>query len=94
MSFISSNVSDSDTSKSEDEAKIWRIVFKPGLGVEMYMMSHEELEEVKNGEDRVGFLPRSYWTEMASSQQMSTYRKPDLMKSPTKVTETAHGFTL
>lgn len=35
--------------------------FVPGKGAEVIMLDNIGVEDVRNGEDRVGFLPRSYW---------------------------------
>lgn len=45
--------------------KVWRAVFSPGIGVKLRQLDTTELSEVVHGEDRVGFLPRWYWNEIA-----------------------------
>lgn len=42
---------------------VWRVKFDPGSGVSVEELGPSGLEEVVNGEDRVGFLPRWYWEE-------------------------------
>ena len=43
---------------------VWRVKFMPRVGVELALLSEEERREVEAGEDRVGFLPRWYYTEV------------------------------
>jgi hypothetical protein len=46
---------------ADDERIVWRVSFKPGVGLSMCRLDEERVEDVRAGEDRVGFLPRSYW---------------------------------
>ena len=43
------------------EGWVWRATFHPGKGVEVALLDDVAMAEVRNGEDRVGFLPRFYW---------------------------------
>lgn len=38
--------------------------FVPGKGAEVKLLDDEGVEEVRNGEKRVGFLPHWYWDEV------------------------------
>jgi len=42
---------------------VWRVNFTPGMGITMIQLGPEEVEEVQDGSDRYGFLPRWYWEE-------------------------------
>src|ERR1700761_9322515 len=44
-----------------DTESVWRLSFEPGYGLRLRKLSLEEVEDVRDGEDRVGFLPRWYW---------------------------------
>lgn len=41
--------------------RVWRVKFAPQVGVSMWLIDREDLNDVEGGEDRVGFLPRWYW---------------------------------
>ena len=43
---------------------VWRAKFVPGSGVNLEKLDASTIEDVVNGEDRVGFLPRWYWNEI------------------------------
>jgi RAT1-interacting protein len=47
-----------------DTSSVWRVKFAPGSGVKVEELGPSGLEEVVNGEDRVGFLPSWYWEEV------------------------------
>ena len=62
-----------DTEKTNDERKetertneptVWRVSFTPQQGVSVRVLDEEEVDDVRGGEDRVGFLPRWFWEEM------------------------------
>ncbi|KAH7102787.1 RAI1 like PD-XK nuclease-domain-containing protein [Auriculariales sp. MPI-PUGE-AT-0066] len=40
---------------------MWRLSFTPGQGLRLSELDQAQIEEVRNGEDRVGFLPKSYY---------------------------------
>jgi RAT1-interacting protein len=40
---------------------MWRLSFTPGSGLTLHELDDEKIEEVRNGEDRVGFLPTKYF---------------------------------
>jgi len=44
---------------------VWRVTFKPGKGVEVRLLDVAEVQEVRNGEERVGFLPVSYFNKVS-----------------------------
>ncbi|KAJ6513060.1 RAI1-domain-containing protein [Mycena sanguinolenta] len=66
--------------KQEDthaEAAVWRVTFRPSVGVELRQLDDAALRDVEGGEEggakdgkekveRVGFLPRWYWEEATS----------------------------
>ena len=39
---------------------VWRVGFRPNEGVSVRVLDEEEVEDVRGGEDRIGFLPRSF----------------------------------
>ncbi|CAA7269629.1 unnamed protein product [Cyclocybe aegerita] len=43
---------------------VWRVRFVPGSGLNVEELNRAGVEDVENGEDRVGFLPRWYWEEI------------------------------
>jgi RAT1-interacting protein len=45
--------------------RVWRVSFSPGSGARLRELSATEMADVEHGEDRVGFLPRWYWAELA-----------------------------
>ena len=44
----------------EEMPVVWRVEFKPGMGISMSQLDPEAVEEVQAGSDRYGFLPRWY----------------------------------
>lgn len=56
---------DSDSAGGEDlNATVWRVNFVPREGARVTKLDKSAVEEVVNGEDRVGFLPRWYWDKV------------------------------
>jgi len=43
---------------------VWRVEFKPGVGISMSQLGLDAVEEAKAGSDRYGFLPRWYCEEV------------------------------
>ena len=54
-------------STSGNNSSVWRVKFVPGSGVNVEELDRSGLEEVVNGEDRIGFLPSWYWKEVQSN---------------------------
>ncbi|KLO11415.1 RAI1-domain-containing protein [Schizopora paradoxa] len=52
---------------SDAGAHVWRVSFKPGKGVDVRLLDDAGVQEVQNGEDRVGFLPTSYFRKVSKS---------------------------
>lgn len=46
-----------------EPATVWRVKFVPKVGVSVEVLESGAVQDVENGEDRVGFLPRWYWNE-------------------------------
>ena len=44
---------------------VWRVTFYPGKGVQVVLLDDEAVKEVQNKENRVGFLPKTYWDTVA-----------------------------
>jgi RAT1-interacting protein len=68
--WLKSSVGESSASDHATPESVWRVKFTPRVGVEFALLSEEERREVEAGEDRIGFLPKWYHTEIqdASSQ--------------------------
>ncbi|KAI0342622.1 RAI1-domain-containing protein [Trametopsis cervina] len=49
--------------------QVWRAKFTPGEGVKMTQLDTAGRDEVKAGEDRVGFLPRWYFESLTSPEK-------------------------
>ncbi|KAG8864884.1 decapping endonuclease targeting mRNA [Tulasnella sp. 330] len=45
----------------QDQSRVWRLRFQPTVGIDIWELEAAEIEEVADGEDRVGFLPRAFW---------------------------------
>ena len=43
------------------EERVWRATFHPSKGVDVVLLDDLAVADVRNGEDRAGFLPRFYW---------------------------------
>jgi hypothetical protein len=50
-----------DQKHTDRDNRVWRVKFTPRVGVSVSLLDEAGVEEVVAGEDRVGFLPRSYW---------------------------------
>lgn len=46
------------------ESLVWRLTFTPGVGLFLRLLDQEEIKEVSNDEDLVGFLPKWYWNDV------------------------------
>ncbi|PVF93357.1 RAI1-domain-containing protein [Serendipita vermifera] len=59
-----------DTGNEDDEiTRVGRLRFTPSDGVTFRMLDREGVEEVENGEDRIGFLPTWYMKPKPDSNQ-------------------------
>jgi RAT1-interacting protein len=47
----------------EKEPTVWRVTFMPREGINVRVLDEDEVDDVRGGEDRVGFLPRWFWKE-------------------------------
>ena len=70
-SSVGESSSGSDNATSES---VWRVKFTPRVGVELALLSEEERREVEAGEDRIGFLPKWYYTEIQDASSQSAQR--------------------
>jgi hypothetical protein len=58
--------------EAHPDAAVWRLTFRPGVGVELRKLDDAAVQDVEGGEgdkeevDRVGFLPRWYWEEVTA----------------------------
>ncbi|KAJ7928857.1 RAI1-domain-containing protein [Mycena leptocephala] len=56
--------------QTHPDAAVWRVTFRPGVGVELVRLAAEVVRDVegdKDDVDRVGFLPRWYWEEVVGT---------------------------
>ena len=58
-------------SENKRAVAVWRVQFVPGSGLSVDKLDHAGVEDVVNGEDRVGFLPRWYWDELRRDRSLS-----------------------
>ena len=63
LTWLKSSVGESGSDNATRES-VWRVKFTPRVGVELALLSEEERREVEAGEDRIGFLPKWYYTEI------------------------------
>ncbi|KAJ3792974.1 RAI1-domain-containing protein [Lentinula aff. detonsa] len=61
--------------------QVWRVSFLPGEGARLVKLDRSDVEEVVNGEDRVGFIPRWYWDKIKSSSAHASHS--DFIRSTT-----------
>ncbi|KAH8118243.1 RAI1-domain-containing protein [Phellopilus nigrolimitatus] len=66
-------------SRSKEEC-VWRVTFVPGRGPEVVLLDDAGVADVRNGEDRVGFLPTFYWDKV-SARASKSKAKDDRKKS-------------
>ncbi|KAJ3516880.1 hypothetical protein NLJ89_g859 [Agrocybe chaxingu] len=81
---------DTARARPQDENRhsipVWRVRFVPGSGLNIEELDRAGVEDVENGEDRVGFLPRWHWEEInanapathAEQAEATTTRVPNL----------------
>lgn len=70
--FIKSVVSEPTEHSAEGRDKdaenralnVWRVKFAPGAGVSVALLDAEGVQEVEDGDDRIGFLPRWYLKDL------------------------------
>ncbi|KAF9238550.1 RAI1-domain-containing protein [Melanogaster broomeanus] len=55
-----------NTVRTNTGKDVWRVTFTPKVGITATMLDEAGVEEVVGGDDRVGFLPRWYWDEIAA----------------------------
>lgn len=65
---VKENVPHSTHTPSPTQA-VWRLRIRPGeQNVTLYKLGSDEVETVRNGEDRVGFLPTWFWKSVIARQ--------------------------
>ena len=57
---VQSDVRSAPPDGAEESPVVWRVDFRPGVGISMRQLDQEGVEEVQAGSDRYGFLPRWY----------------------------------
>jgi len=67
LAFLKSNIAaqardqaDKDAGARYSTHSVWRVRFLPRVGITMFRLDHSGVEEVRAGDDRVGFLPSWY----------------------------------
>ena len=73
LTWVKDNV-DSKSARAAPES-VWRVKFTPRVGVEIALLSEEGRREVEAGEDRVGFLPKWYYTEIQDASSVNAQRR-------------------
>ena len=63
-SILSAPAEDSSGAE-ESPARVWRVVLSPGEGVTVSLFDEGGVRDVEGGEDRVGFLPRWFYDQVA-----------------------------
>ncbi|CAL1717182.1 unnamed protein product [Somion occarium] len=61
-----------------DPLPVWRVKFTPRSGVTISPLDKPGLDEVVNGEDRVGFLPQWYFDDIRSAERRSSELHPSV----------------
>ncbi|KAF9036219.1 RAI1 like PD-XK nuclease-domain-containing protein [Panaeolus papilionaceus] len=69
LTFLKGVVRDgsSEGDRTSNMRTVWRVKFTPGTGISAAVLDKAGVEEVVNGEERIGFLPRWYWDEITHS---------------------------
>jgi RAT1-interacting protein len=73
LTWLKSSVGESGSNNATPES-VWRVKFTPRVGVELALLPEEERREVEAGEDRIGFLPKWYHTEIQDASSQSAQR--------------------
>lgn len=73
LTWLKSSVGELGSDNATPES-VWRVKFTPRVGVELALLSEEERREVEAGEDRIGFLPKWYYTEIQDASSQSAQR--------------------
>lgn len=72
--WLKSSVGESSGSDHDTPESVWRVKFTPRVGVELALLSGEERRQVEAGEDRIGFLPKWYYTEIWDASGQSAQK--------------------
>lgn len=72
LTWIKGNI---ESASGTAPGSVWRVKFMPRVGVEFALLSEEERREVEAGEDRVGFLPKWYYTEIRDGVSSPSARR-------------------
>jgi len=84
LGFLKNVIRDNNETEGSTSSAVWRANFVPGSGLAVAKLNAAEADEVVNGEDRVGFLPRWYWDEIQGAVQDSI--RPDAANDGTSDT--------
>lgn len=66
LRFLKDTISKSH-SKPSDQRRVWRVRMKPRQGFELEEVGEGEMATVSNGEDRVGFIPTSFFMRRSAA---------------------------
>ncbi|KAF8150025.1 RAI1 like PD-XK nuclease-domain-containing protein [Crassisporium funariophilum] len=69
LTFLKDSVRRTARDGNELPVPVWRVKFVPGSGISVDELDRAGVEDVVNGEDRVGFLPTWYWEELRREEQ-------------------------
>lgn len=75
LSDVGCDVDEANETRRRERC-VWRVTFYPGEGTETVLLDEQQVAEVRNGEDRVGFLPSSYWNQVATPTARKEGSKP------------------
>lgn len=64
LTFLKDMIRNEARVKDDLPVAVWRAKFVPGSGVDLKKLDSAAVEDVVNGEDRVGFIPRWYWDDI------------------------------
>ncbi|EMD33871.1 hypothetical protein CERSUDRAFT_97807 [Gelatoporia subvermispora B] len=71
LNILKSTLQESSSNAEIDEPRVWRVKFRPRIGIDISLLDREGVNEVQAGEERVGFLPRWYWDESQACEAQS-----------------------
>ena len=68
---------------------VWRVKFTPATGVSVVRLDQDGVVEVEAGEERIGFLPRWYLNDLASSTDPASSRTTNASRTDSQFTSSS-----
>ena len=90
LTWLKSSIVGESRSDNATPESVWRVKFTPRVGVELALLSEEERREVEAGEDRIGFLPKWYYTEIQDATSSQSAQKSAIGAEPEQETVLQH----